>query len=278
MKRQSVMIKNKTVIILSPDFIISAALAGLQSIKKECTVYAVSEKNELLSVINRLNPDYIVLDLPARDCVFLLCTIRRQFPALPVIIIRARHFFSDAIVASWFGNIWLKEYRTLMAGYPSVAPTDYVDSHNFQGTECVGACSLYCRGKADSTQILSSLQKWLEQRLSYRFPSRQGMRVIMNWLESGGTARDVGQRIGRSEKLVYHYRWRIMQELGLSNTALEFIPSVTVSAGYPLLDCSQVCRMRFRDNQENISHADNSDAKAISFAFSVGQSTNTGSA
>lgn len=254
MKRQHLMMKDKKAIIFSSDFILSAALVGLQSTKGKFIIYTLRDASELLAVIENVNPDYVILDLSARDYVFLLCAIRRQHPALPVIIVRARHLFSDAIVASWFGNIWLIDYKALMVGYPYVAPTDYVDCHNFQGTESIGACSIYCSGKAGNGQILLSLRKWLEHRLRYRFPSRRGMKIIMNWVESGGTARDVGNRMGRSEKLVYHYRWRIMQELGLRNSALYFIPSVTVNGGTIPQGCSQFCRMRF---QENIVHAGN---------------------
>ncbi|WP_146050986.1 hypothetical protein [Citrobacter amalonaticus] len=173
-----------------------------------------------------------------------MCAIRRQFPVLPVIITRRRHLFSDYITASWFGNIWLRDYDTLMAGYPDVIPVDCVTDDYFAGPEGTGACRVFCHGRADGLQALVFLRGWLSQRLRQRLASRQGANIILNWLELGGTAADVGKRLGRSEKLAYHYRKLLMKELGIRNTALEFIPSVSVNGGDIPAGCSSVCLMR----------------------------------
>ncbi|EBC6662851.1 hypothetical protein C1B77_22615 [Salmonella enterica] len=186
----------------------------------------------------------MVLDIPARKCVYLLCAIRRQYPVLPLIITRRRHLFSDYITASWFGNIWLQDYDTLMTGGPDAIPAEGVTGDDFACPERTGACRGWCHGGQDGPKVLFSLREWLVYRLRERLASRQGVNVILNWLEQGGTAADVGKRLGRSEKLAYHYRWLLMKELGVRNRALEFIPSVTVSGGEMPAGCSPVCLMR----------------------------------
>lgn len=97
-------------------------LCGYSDTVKNIYVETVSDVRVLFSRLNETYsdvPDIIVLDIPARDYVGLLCHIRRLHPALPVIITQPRILFSDRAVASWFGHIWLREYDSLMAGYMS---------------------------------------------------------------------------------------------------------------------------------------------------------------
>ncbi|EBC1670938.1 hypothetical protein F6B50_23620 [Salmonella enterica] len=232
------------VIVFSADFIISAALASLQKTKGRTSIKIVDNPDELLCAIIIMKPLQVILDIPARDYTYLLCAIRREFPVLPLIITRYRHLFSDYITASWFGNIWLREYDALMSGYPGVAPTDCVTDSRFAGVEGASACRGYCNDRTDGSQILRSLRGWLGLRLRLRLSSRQGVKVIMNWLELGGSAGDVGKRMKRSDKLAYHYRRLLMKELNLRNTALEFIPSIAVKGGNIPTECASTCLLR----------------------------------
>ncbi|MCO5784684.1 hypothetical protein [Citrobacter meridianamericanus] len=130
-----------------------------------------------------------------------------------------------------------------------MAPTDCVHDGRLSGPECSGACMQYCTGKPDMEQMLHLMRRWLAQRLQSKVASQQAVNIILYWLEVGGSVREMGERISRSEKLVYHYRWQIMQALGIRNTALEFIPSVTVNAGPAPAGCSSDCLMRvFAEN------------------------------
>lgn len=232
------------VIIFSRDFIIGAALVALYEMNGRHRTKYIGDMNELFYSLAETKLSRVVLDIPARDYVYLLCAIRRQYPALPVIITRRRHLFSDYITASWFGNIWLRDYDTLMTGEPDMTHPGCMADGCLVGSEGTGACRGGCRGGPDGPQVLLSLRGWLGYRLRERLASRQGVNVILNWLEQGGTAADVGKRLGRSEKLAYHYRWLLMKELGVRNRALEFIPSVTVSGGEMPAGCSAVCLMQ----------------------------------
>lgn len=232
------------VIIFSRDFIIGTALVELYKMSGRHRVKYTGDINAFFDYLAGTKLSRVVLDIPARDFVYLLCAIRRQYPALPVIITRRRHLFSDYITASWFGNIWLRDYDALMAGGPDMPPPDCMAGGCLTGPEEAGACRRCCRGGPGGPQVLLSLRGWLGHRLRERLASRQGVNVILNWLEQGGTAADVGKRLGRSEKLAYHYRWLLMKELGIRNRSLEFIPSVTVSGGEMPAGCSAVCLMQ----------------------------------
>ncbi|EPE2305196.1 hypothetical protein ACSG67_004490 [Salmonella enterica subsp. enterica serovar Muenchen] len=201
---------------------------------------------KLFSSICTEKPEYIVLDIQARDNAFLLCAIRRKFPILPIIITQHRHLFSDYIVASWFGNIWLREHDTLMDA-TEYTPTDCVNRSCFAGTENSAACGRYCKGSNDNLLMIQSLQRWLGQRLQIRLSSRQGTNIILNWLEKGGTPAEVGKRFNRTEKLVYHYRQLVKQELGLKHTLKEFIPSISVKGGIVVpTECASMCLLRIQ--------------------------------
>ena len=239
---------NSAIIVFSPDFIIRAALKNLHRKKKASTIQTVDCVKKLVSGIYDIKPEFVVLDIQPRDNVFLLCAIRRNFPVLPIIITRHRHLFSDYIVASWFGNIWLREYHTLMdAG--EYMPTDCVSYSCFAGTENSAACGRYCKGKNDNLLMIQSLQHWLGQRLQLRLCSRKGANIILNWLEKGGSPAEVGKRFNRTDKLFYHYRHLVKQELGLRKT--EFIPSISVKGGMAVpVECASQCLLRIQMRQK----------------------------
>ncbi|ELP5685971.1 hypothetical protein QTT33_005065 [Salmonella enterica] len=237
---------NRTIIIYSPDFIISTALKYLQRKSNAYTIKQVYCFENLFLSICTVKPKYIVLDIPARDNVFLLCAIRRKFPIIPIIITQHHHLFSDYIVASWFGNIWLREHRALMDANEYM-PTDCVDRSCFAGTENTSACGRYCKGSNDSLLMIKALQRWLGQRLEIRLCSRKGTNIILNWLEKGGSPAEVGKRFNRTDKLIYHYRRLVKQELGFNNTLKEFIPSISVKGGMDVpTECSSLCLLRIQ--------------------------------
>ncbi|MBJ8362580.1 hypothetical protein I6M76_08210 [Citrobacter cronae] len=242
--------KTGKVILYSPDFIKSKALESLQKANDEYDVYIQSDVSLLIADISKINPEYLVMDISAHSHVHLLCAIRRQFPTLPLILTRKYHLFSDHVSATWFGNIWLRDYDSLMGEFPALAPTDCVTNIGLSGTESAGACTLYCTGKSELSQILSPMRLWLAHRLRARIASRKAVNIIFSWLEMGGSAREMGESISRSDKLIYHYRWQIMRELGIRNVALEFSPSLSLSAGPVPLDCSCDCLMRVCNKKE----------------------------
>ncbi|HCR3451182.1 TPA: hypothetical protein ON570_004866 [Citrobacter werkmanii] len=234
-------------IVYSTEWVKAIALkylCGHAGNNKNSGINIARDIQEVLFLLNEKSPDWIVLDIPARDYVSLLCHIRRQYPALPVIITQSRILFSDRAVASWFGNIWLREYNCLMAGYPGTPVSACVTDPRFAGTSSAAACVTECQGNPCDGQVLNRMERWLCGRLSERMTSGRCARVVTGWLSHGISPRDAGSQLRRSEKLMYYYRWRVMQELGISGHPANFIPSLSLKEGPVSADRPGLCRMR----------------------------------
>ncbi|MBC6504704.1 helix-turn-helix domain-containing protein [Citrobacter freundii] len=235
----------KVTVIYSADFIIGRALEGLfeKDIKgrRKRHFHTVQNADALFSHILTERVDSVVLNISARENTRLLCAIRRYSPALPVIITGHHHLFSDHVVAGWFGNIWLQEYNSLLAGYPDITPDTCVSDTRFAGTACSGACGHRCPGGRNT---FSALQHWLGERFRQRVSSRRGAAIVLDWLAPGLSPQEAASELGRSVKVVYHYRWRIMRELGLRSPAFELIPSVTLKEGDEPAGSLRKCRMQ----------------------------------
>lgn len=211
---------------------------------------SVETTGDLRAVFSRLNekssyvPDIIVLDIPARDYVGLLCHIRHLHPALPVVITQSRILFSDRAVASWFGNIWLREYDSLLAGYPDALLGSSLTDLRFAGAYSSAACLTECPGRMSDALLLKRVERWLCGRLTERVGSGLCAQVATEWLSRGISAQEVGKRLNRSDKLVYHYRSRIIQELRISGHPRDFIASLSLKEGPVPLERPMTCQMR----------------------------------
>lgn len=204
----------------------------------------ISGLTDYLDEKKKTPPDVLVLDIPARNYVSLLCYIRRQYPVLPIIITQPKVLFSDRVVAGWFGNIWLREYDSLMAGYPETLLESCVTDSRFSGINAAAACSAGCGGEARDGQMLSYMERWLSGRLAGCTGSERCAWVVTEWLSRGVSPREVGARLQCSDKLVYHYRWRVIRVLGISGHPGDFIPSLSLKLGPDYGDCRVRCKMR----------------------------------
>lgn len=222
-------------------------LCGYSDTVKNIYVETVSDVRVLFSRLNETYsdvPDIIVLDIPARDYVGLLCHIRRLHPALPVIITQPRILFSDRAVASWFGHIWLREYDSLMAGYPEMLINACVADSQFAGTYSSAACAAGCPGGANDAQVLGGMERWMCGRLTDRTGSVRCARVVTGWLSRGVSPQETGDQLQRSDKLMYHYRWRVIRALDITGHPRDFIPSLSLKEGPLAGNRPAVCRMR----------------------------------
>lgn len=222
-------------------------LCGHSACGKEVFVETTGDLRTLFSRLSTKStevPDIIVLDIPARDYVGLLCHIRRLHPALPVVITQSRILFSDRAVASWFGNIWLREYDSLLAGDPGALIGSCLTDLQFAGTYSSAACSTECPGRMSDAILLNHVERWLCGRLTERIGSGLCAQVATEWLSRGISAQEVGKRLNRSDKLVYHYRSRIIQELRISGHPRDFIASLSLKEGPVPSDRPMTCQMR----------------------------------
>lgn len=195
------------------------------------TVSIASDIESIFSLLNEKKTDVLILDIPARNYVNLLCHIRRRYPAMPIIITQSRIFFSDRVVGSWFGNIWLREYDSLMAGYPDSLASDCVAEPQFASVDCTAACLKRCSGNRNDIKLLNDVEQWLRERLTERVRSLNGVRVVTEWLSRGVSPREAGVRLQRSTKLVYHYRSKVIQALNITGHPGDFIPSLSLEEG-----------------------------------------------
>ncbi|EAS6989592.1 hypothetical protein DSC57_21640 [Salmonella enterica] len=53
--------------------------------------------------------------------------------------------------------------------------------------------------------------------------------MALNWLIQGDTVSEISRAVSRSDKLIYHYRRRIMRALNIRNYGMDFIPSLSFS-------------------------------------------------
>lgn len=228
-------------------------LCGYSGAEGDIYVEAVSDVRVLFSRLNETHsdtPDAIVLDIPARDYVGLLCYIRRLHPALPVIIVQPRILFSDRAVASWFGNIWLREYDSLMAGYPEMLINACVSDSRFAGAHSSAACAAGCPGNATDAQVLGCMERWLCGCLTERLGSERCAHVVTEWLSRGVSPQEAGERLQRSDKLVYNYRWQVIRALNITGHPRDFFPSLSLKVGPMVGNRSVACRMRQPVKQE----------------------------
>ncbi|EAA2948310.1 DNA-binding response regulator [Salmonella enterica] len=221
-------------VVYSPEWVKSTALKYLSGHSDAGNIFCVKVADGIdgiFSLLNENTPDVLILDIPVRDYVSLLCHIRRRYPALPVIITQSRILFSDRAVASWFGNIWLREYDSLMTGYPDTLISDCVTDPQFAGVNCSAACATGCQGGMSDIQILGCMERWLCALLTERMESGRCARMVTEWLSRGLSPREVGERLRCSEKLVYHYRWKVIRALGITGHPRDFIPSLSLKTG-----------------------------------------------
>lgn len=223
------------------------SLCGYSGVMDNIYVETVSDVWVLFSRLNETHsdaPDVIVLDIPARDYIGLLCYIRRLYPTLAVIVIQSRILFSDRVVATWFGNIWLREYESLMAGYPDLLINACVTDSRFADANCSAACASECPRGASDAQVLGGVERWLCGRLTEKTGSARCAHVVTEWLSRGVSPQEAGERLQRSDKLVYNYRWQVIRALNITGHPRDFFPSLSLKVGPVVGNRLVACRMR----------------------------------
>lgn len=238
--------KMKHIILYSAEWAKLAALkflCGYSEYDSKVCIKNTQSVGELVFLLNKKAPDMILLDIPARDYISLLCHIRQRYPDLPVIITQSTVLFSDRTVASWFGNIWLRDYDSLTAVYPDIPVHSVITDNQFAGTDSAAACPAGCPGSVDDMQLLGCMEHWLCQRLSQRVGGERCAQVVTQFLSQGVSPQETGKCLRRSDKLIYHYREKVIRSLGISRHPGDFIPSLTLKNGPSVRQSRAVCRM-----------------------------------
>ncbi|EOD3174567.1 hypothetical protein JTY81_10375 [Citrobacter freundii] len=240
---------DSVVVVYSPEWVIESALRNFYTGKNKVGVKATDNIEELLLLISDKQVTSVILHVPERNYVRLICAIRHRQPTLPVIVAQRRILFSDMAVARWFGNIWLKDFDSLMAKFNEKIIIDScISDSRFAGVESASACFKYCTGKPGSSRMLKDSQRWLGILLRERVGSRQGAKIVSEWLSRGLSVEDVSKKLGCSKKVIHHYRRMTIKSLGIHHDERDFLPSVSLHDGPLSGDLYGKCKMRDVEN------------------------------
>ncbi|ELO8517950.1 hypothetical protein R0T75_003927 [Salmonella enterica] len=238
------------VVVYSSEWIIKNALENLFTEKHDVSVIATDNISDLLSVISARSVSSVILHVPERDYIRLICCIRHQYPVLPVIIIQKQILFSDMAVARWFGNVWLKDFSSVMVKHnENILIDSCVSDNRFAGNECAPACNKYCTGKPGSEKVLKDTQRWLGLLLRERMGSRKGAKIVSEWLASGASVENVSKQLGCSKKVINHYRRMAIKSLDMLNSERDFLSSVSLRDCSLPVFASEKCKMRELENE-----------------------------
>jgi len=208
-------------LVHSQNQLIRFALRGLCQRKKN-EVICTDNIEEFLKYLSQCTPEYLVMDIPAREYAYVIYYIRASHPTLPIVLVQKSFLFSDRVVAEYFGSVILKEYDALLSIWPILTPDDLFDKQIFCGPE------FYFRTQLNnSSNLLAEIQTYLRTRLEGIVSSRRAREVALNWLAKGISPERVSKGLKRSDKVVYFYRSLVMRDLHVEKTR-DFVASLNV--------------------------------------------------
>lgn len=218
------------VFIYSADWTHAAALQNLIRGKNTTDNYILLPKLTISDLCNHTGPPphIIILDVPPGRYVALILALRKNFPQALMICTQHYFLFSDRMVAEYFGGMLLKEHDALISGYPNIGIAEHLTSSLFSAA--YPQLRSFCASVPPQV-VLGSLENWIRRRLSGVMPSSRTRAITLDWLAKGISLRETAKQLKRSEKVMYHYRWLMMQALGIRHCSRDFILSLTVKAG-----------------------------------------------
>lgn len=218
-------------LIYSPNWTHRIALEYLVCMKKERVKRTVKSCKSLEQVLDNKDnyaPEFCVLDMLPRESIATVVSLRKLYSNIKIIFVGNYFLYSDRMVAEYFGGIYLKEYNAVLAGYPDIVIDDHLSSNLFSGAYP----PIRTLDKEKSVDgIITSLERWIKDRLTGVMPSPRVREIVLRWLVKGAAPAEVARILGRSDKVMYHYRWLMIRALGIRRGRREFIASLSVAAG-----------------------------------------------
>lgn len=175
-------------------------------------------------------PDLIILDLPPRNSVALILTLRKKCPHAVFLFTQNNFLFSDHIVAEYFQCISLKCYETLMSMTPSLLLSECRRLYR----ECqqnMPGMAYELRTWQNITVTLLAIKQLMYDRFAQRMTSPRAQEIVLGWLVKGYSPITIAQKLGCSSKVIYHYRLMAMKILGVRRRLQDFIASLEVTPG-----------------------------------------------
>lgn len=218
------------VMVYSKDWTHTSALKALgESIcSTGVTIAAPNDIDEFVEKASVLQPIFIVLDLPPRNSVALIYTLRKQCLDTVLVLTQECFLFSDRIVGEYFSGVILKNYDSFMR-----APLLLLDEvRNFSHALKENRYAVYpYENSYGISDVLVSITQLIHARFTQLIDSPRAKKIVLEWLVRGFEPKAIAQILGCSSKVVYHYRLVAMKVLGIRNRNRDFIASLVVSPG-----------------------------------------------
>ncbi|MDX6840841.1 hypothetical protein EYY93_09910 [Hafnia paralvei] len=218
------------VMIHSQDWVIKSALISLcqHNYAAVNIISAPRNVDEFVEKAIALQPIFIVLDLPPRNSVALIFTLRKQCVNTILILTQETFLFSDRMVGEYFSGVRLKNYDDFMTASPLLFDEVRTARHVLREENDVVCPYPHALGISG---VLMAITQLMYIRFAQLVDSPRAQEVVLGWLVKGFEPIAISQILGCSRKVVYHYRLVAMKVLGIRNRTRDFIASLVVTAG-----------------------------------------------
>jgi len=192
----------KQIVLADDHDLVRGGIQGLIELLPDVEVIAeASSGEELLSLLESITPDLVVtdLDMPGVNGLEAVARIRRQQPALPILVLSMYDTadFVQRAVANGANGYLMK----------NAAPSEL--QHAVQAILATGS---YFSGKV-ARMLLERVDSFGDDGLTER------QLEILSMLAGGLSSKEIGYKLGLSPKTVDVHRARIMQRLQVRDVA-----------------------------------------------------------
>lgn len=225
---------NQSILIYSTNWTYRKGLTSIIAKQRKYNVFECSTMREVIDVLATKQINKLVLDMSIRKSLLFMDVIRCRYPLLPIVVTQRFFYFSDRMVADFFGGISLYNYDSLSIG--SVNNILFKDQGATTSKHIVinGRYNPLNMERMDmsSPSIIDMLYNYLRYRLSTEYLTPRTTSIIMDGVAKGMSAKMLGRIFHRSSKVIYHYKYQAMQVLDISHCARDLVPSLSFELGY----------------------------------------------
>lgn len=194
------------VVIVDDHPIVRRGLKETLAGEADITVVGEAERSEeVLAMLASHPSDLVLLDLslPGRGGLDVIKDIRRDFPAVRILIVSTHHESQYAV-------------RAIRAG-----ATGYLTKNSAPEELVVAVRSIMTSGRYISESVASTLLNYAQSDARHSGPEQLSDREhqVLRLLAAGRTVSDIGVELSLSVKTVSTYRSRLMAKLDVHSTA-----------------------------------------------------------
>lgn len=206
------------------------AIKHLCNTSENVNIYCIciSDIKKLNTTLFYSNVSCVILDCNFREEAWLLYNFRLNYPTLPIIVMQDKFYFSDRVLATFFGFVCLREYDAALAANSYIS---LVKINQHEAFSCYCLPGMMHRRVFDiftASALREFLNRLLHSRLAGLFSGRGARMKIIEGLTQGLSAKDTGEYADVTYQVVYEHRQKIMKTLQIENYTREFITSLTI--------------------------------------------------